>query len=111
MDYEDFQRRLEYVYDYLDSLGIKYYDARHPERHPEPVCPGIYARNCLGLMPERGTVCYKSRIFSGESEVNSEMVSRGKPLANIRRAVSTMPSARPSSRAERSWLLWSTSHM
>ena len=41
MDYEDFQRRLEYVYEYLDSLGIKYYDARHPERHPEPVCPGI----------------------------------------------------------------------
>ena len=41
MDYDDFQKRLEFVYEYLDSMGIKYYDARNPDRHPEPACPGI----------------------------------------------------------------------
>ena len=41
MDYEDFLRRLDSAYEYLDSLGIKYYDARNPDRHPEPFCPGI----------------------------------------------------------------------
>ena len=41
MNYEDFLRRLDSAYEYLDSLGIKYYDARNPDRHPEPFCPGI----------------------------------------------------------------------
>jgi hexosaminidase len=41
MDYDDFQRRLEHVYEYLDSKGIRYYDSRDPGRHPEPPCPGI----------------------------------------------------------------------
>ena len=25
----------------IAQMKAKYYDARHPERHPEPVCPGI----------------------------------------------------------------------
>ena len=41
MDYDDFLRRLDYVYEYLDSKGIRYYDSRDPGRHPEPPCPGI----------------------------------------------------------------------
>ena len=35
-DFPDFQRRLEDVYPWMDNKGLYYYDARHPERHPEP---------------------------------------------------------------------------
>ena len=35
-DYESFCRRMETVYDRFDRAGIYYFDARRPERHPEP---------------------------------------------------------------------------
>ena len=40
-DFDDFLRRMEYVYSWMDSKGFYYYDARNPDRHPEPSCPNI----------------------------------------------------------------------
>ena len=34
--YEDFIKRLESEYNYLDSIGVFYYDVRDFDRHPEP---------------------------------------------------------------------------
>ena len=36
LDYEDFIKRLESEYNYLDSIGVFYYDVRDFDRHPEP---------------------------------------------------------------------------
>ena len=37
MDYDGFMKRMEKEFEYLDSMGIYYYDYRNPERHPEPM--------------------------------------------------------------------------
>ena len=37
LDYEDFLKRLEGEYGYLDSIDVHYYDFRDFERHPEPL--------------------------------------------------------------------------
>lgn len=38
-DYDFFQKRMEDCYKFLDEQGIYYYDARHPEAHPEAAGP------------------------------------------------------------------------
>ncbi len=35
-NYEDFMRRMEFVFDMLDAHNIYYFDIRHPEKHREP---------------------------------------------------------------------------
>ena len=42
LNYTDFQTRLKDVFQYLDTKGVYYYDAGHPELHPEPVCLGLW---------------------------------------------------------------------
>ena len=39
MDYQDFLERLYNEYEYMDSIGIYYYDMRNPSAHPEPAGP------------------------------------------------------------------------
>ena len=38
-DYPDFLGRLENVYEWMDGIGLYYYDIRNPEHHPEPSYP------------------------------------------------------------------------
>lgn len=38
-NYTDFTRRMEQAYQLFDRLGIYYFDARNPSRHPEPAGP------------------------------------------------------------------------
>ena len=37
LDYQDFLKRLEKEYGYLDSINAYYYDFRDFDRHPEPL--------------------------------------------------------------------------
>lgn len=39
MDYQAFQKRVNKEYEFMDSLGLYYYDMRNPSAHPEPAGP------------------------------------------------------------------------
>lgn len=43
-DYVGFTERMEYIYPYLDRLGIRYFDPRQPLRVTEPLGPVVIKR-------------------------------------------------------------------